>query len=89
MGDALRNISIWLYVSVVALLGMGVLWVASVSTFWLLPPLVDPPTVPIIIGLIVRGVIWSIVSAAWSFIGVLGYRRLERDIEKLVKRVDS
>ncbi|MCK4978420.1 MAG: hypothetical protein KAS36_15915 [Anaerolineales bacterium] len=89
MDDALRNISIWLYISVVSLLGVGLIWVASVATFWMLPPLVDPPTVTTILGLVVRGIIWSIVSAAWSFIGVLGYRRLEKDLDKLVERVDS
>jgi hypothetical protein len=89
MDDALRNTLIWLYISVVTLLGVGLLWVVSVATFWMFPELADPPTLPIMIGLFARGVIWSIVAAAWTFIGILGFRRVEKDLEKLLKRVDS
>ena len=89
MDYALRNTLIWLYISVVGLLGVGLIWVASVSTFWMFPPLIDPPTLATFLGLGMRGAIWSITAGAWTFVGILGWRRLEKDVGRLLEKVDS
>lgn len=85
MDDVLKGVLLWLYVSLAAVLGLGVLWIAGISTFWMLPELVDPPTFSVFVGLFLRIGILSAVSAGWTFVSVVGYRKLGNQTEEWFK----
>lgn len=89
MDETLKSMVLWFYISVVIIIGLGLLWVVGAATFWMLPPMVDPPTVGMMLGLGVRICIVSLVSAFWSAIGVLGWRRLGKTVDDLLEKVDS
>lgn len=86
MDNAIRVTLLWFYISVVAMMGLGLLWIASVATFWMFPVLQDPPTVTVVFGLLLRLGVWSVVSAGWTAVGIVGWRRLVGDIERWLKR---
>ena len=89
MDDTLKCILLWLYITVAVMLCLGILWIASAATFWMFPKMVDPPTWSIMLGLAGRIGIVSLVSAAWSAVSVIGWRRLIGDMEKWMGKVDS
>lgn len=90
MDDAIKGTLLWLWISVAAVIGVGLLWIASATTFWVFPPLVDPPDLATVLGGLARVGIWSIVSAIWTGISILGWKRFEKQAESWFKdnRVD-
>ena len=91
MDDLLRGILLWIYISTSVMIGLGLLWIASVSTFWIFPEFSEavlsgqPPNGLDLAGVGLRLTIWSIVSACWTFISILGWRRLVGDVERWLK----
>lgn len=90
MDDAIKITVMWFYISVAAMIGVGLLWVAAMATFWMFPPLIDPPTLVTVFGLLLRLGVMSIVSAFWTGVSVFGWRRVVSEVERWLKtnRVD-
>jgi len=90
MDDLIKGAVMWFYISVAAMVGIGLLWVAAIATFWMFPPLIDPPNLAAVFGLLLRVGVMSIVSAFWTGVSVIGWRRMISDVERWLKtnRVD-
>ncbi len=85
MDDAIKITVMWFYISVAAMIGIGLVWVAATATFWMFPPLTDPPNLATVFGLLLRLGVLSIVSAFWTGVSVLGWRRAISDVERWLK----
>jgi hypothetical protein len=86
LDETFQNAFLWLYISVVVLTGVAAIWAISLATFWMLPAVYDPPDLACVFGIVLRGAIWSVVAAAWSMLGVLGYRWIEDKIERYLEK---
>jgi len=90
MNGGIKITVMWFYISVTAMIGIGLVWVAAMATFWIFPPLIDPPTLATVFGLLLRLGVLSIVSAFWTGVSIVGWRRLIGDVERWLRinRVD-
>ena len=86
MDELVKNTLLWVYISVAAMIGVGVVWIVSLATFWMFPEITEQVTASAVVGLLLMGGMWSVITAFWTFVSILGWRRLKTDVERWLKR---